>query len=989
MSPLTNKREFVPNLLSFPCTQKQCTSRENETTDTQRSALRKSRTQHHLSKKKTSKTSDSNAPSICSLSQSLFDLDKQVKDVVFRTPLQRKVGYLHAAHVVGSENMDSNRRSPSLHSPLIFVTDDALPLDFTVSSGPSPYFFVRSNEKDESPEPKVSPTTKGEDGDSRNGRRASCSATSPLGKVASATSTRPLGKDSVGACPSLPSPLGKARKDVTAGSAKPGALPLGKVGARRVHHSLAKSGHTSLDLFTLSCDETGVKTRRQRREEMQKALFPAGSIANVPLDKAHVASPAAPRPLGKDRRTLKTTDPDRRDSSLGKMSRSPAPFGKVSLSPVASPLDKVMATQGRSPLGKVTATSASTCAKRASSRTSRVVSSGEASTGSTRKRAQVRSSGVVSSGEAHTSATLSSRACRRTKGEVTSAKSLVGDKKRVPLHTSRAVSSGEARARSQKRAQLRPSSVVSSGEAHVSDKKRVSLHTSRVVSSGEARVVSTRKRAQGRSSDVVSSGEARVGDKGDTKRTPLRVSSAASSGEALAGPDRRSRCSPAVTCSGRRLFAQDEGRESDVFLFPRVSVSATPLRPPHGKTGASATPCRPTGHRDVAALPVGTGKDLRGPPRHEDVTVGNRLNVFPTLPRRSPESAKRQGAPLGKAQRTPPARATSGPRPTRVGVSVPQGNGVRQPVASHRAAARARPESRRKTTNFHHGVEGGVKRSDTKRVQSKHMKVLDALRFSRSTVPHDVIQLLEEWNRRGNNGKGWAPTTLQTWAGHAIGACAKAPLYGFPCTLSLTSDPLFKQWLRALEDEVLAFDVNQSYPLTKEELLKILLKAKENKEWDVVACLQLLWATTQRVSCVLKLRRHNVHLKGTSLKAKFVEGKGVKARRSPYTVHSLCQRYPGDLARYLRASQDMFLFPFPEKTRAKLLKRAKEVNPKIECRSFRRGSLQTMAMANVDVETLLHFSGHTNLKMLLRYLNWGWHWGLMNKKGEKAATHLW
>ena len=42
-----------------------------------------------------------------------------------------------------------------------------------------------------------------------------------------------------------------------------------------------------------------------------------------------------------------------------------------------------------------------------------------------------------------------------------------------------------------------------------------------------------------------------------------------------------------------------------------------------------------------------------------------------------------------------------------------------------------------------------------------------------------------------------------------------------------------------------------------------------------------------------------------------------------------------------------------------------------KARSVRRGSLQAMAQAGVPLELLMRFSGHTQEKTLLRYLNWG------------------
>jgi len=47
-----------------------------------------------------------------------------------------------------------------------------------------------------------------------------------------------------------------------------------------------------------------------------------------------------------------------------------------------------------------------------------------------------------------------------------------------------------------------------------------------------------------------------------------------------------------------------------------------------------------------------------------------------------------------------------------------------------------------------------------------------------------------------------------------------------------------------------------------------------------------------------------------------------------------------------------------------------------------------MGKAGVPLETLRHFSGHTNDRQLLRYLAWGWFHGEMRSKGAKAALVL-
>jgi integrase len=53
------------------------------------------------------------------------------------------------------------------------------------------------------------------------------------------------------------------------------------------------------------------------------------------------------------------------------------------------------------------------------------------------------------------------------------------------------------------------------------------------------------------------------------------------------------------------------------------------------------------------------------------------------------------------------------------------------------------------------------------------------------------------------------------------------------------------------------------------------------------------------------------------------------------------------------------------------------INDQLELRSLRRGGLQRMAHLGVSIPTMLHFSRHSDVPMLMRYLSWGQH-----------ATHL-
>ena len=72
-----------------------------------------------------------------------------------------------------------------------------------------------------------------------------------------------------------------------------------------------------------------------------------------------------------------------------------------------------------------------------------------------------------------------------------------------------------------------------------------------------------------------------------------------------------------------------------------------------------------------------------------------------------------------------------------------------------------------------------------------------------------------------------------------------------------------------------------------------------------------------------------------------------------------------------------------------LLAALRSVNPLLEQKSMRRGSLQALAAQGVDARTLMHYSGHTQERTLNRYLNWGKESGEMRQRTTSVAHHLW
>jgi hypothetical protein len=91
---------------------------------------------------------------------------------------------------------------------------------------------------------------------------------------------------------------------------------------------------------------------------------------------------------------------------------------------------------------------------------------------------------------------------------------------------------------------------------------------------------------------------------------------------------------------------------------------------------------------------------------------------------------------------------------------------------------------------------------------------------------------------------------------------------------------------------------------------------------------------------------------------------------------------------------NQFLFPPAAVHQPLMLAAIREAAPYDSLRSMRRGALQTLATTPLQdqtlpsIETLLHFSGHTNARTLKRYLNWGKLFGAEAAAGLEAARAL-
>lgn len=171
---------------------------------------------------------------------------------------------------------------------------------------------------------------------------------------------------------------------------------------------------------------------------------------------------------------------------------------------------------------------------------------------------------------------------------------------------------------------------------------------------------------------------------------------------------------------------------------------------------------------------------------------------------------------------------------------------------------------------------------------------------------------------------------------------------------------------------------DQPKAATWDQVRKAITKTKDDAQ---AMALLLGWLTAARLRCIRRIQKDRIIDTPESLSITFVEGKTVKLI-GPYTVHA--QPIPPEFRErwqaYLATRQHVI---FPRRLTGNDLKEAiRKADPQLEQRSLRRGALQTMAANGVSEETLMRYSGHTQVGTLRRYLNWN----AINSKVQKEMV---
>lgn len=256
----------------------------------------------------------------------------------------------------------------------------------------------------------------------------------------------------------------------------------------------------------------------------------------------------------------------------------------------------------------------------------------------------------------------------------------------------------------------------------------------------------------------------------------------------------------------------------------------------------------------------------------------------------------------------------------------------------------------------------------------------------------NIDRAMEQYFLEMKSLKKWLPTTLVVKMATAHGALRLLPLYAEGELPVMMKESV--TWMQAMK--AAAKMAKQQPP--KQPTAATWAEVKEALDKEPILSVRMAvlttWLACGRGGDVLLLKPADVEMteketpkgKVEGMAISFWKGKTVKTRGS-YTVFT--QRPPEQhLETFLSYQKGMkeegYLFKGVKGSQIKdALRRA---NPKLEQRSLRRGAIQTLAQTGLTDEELLHYSGHTNVSMLRRYLNFGKLSGEGAKLSAQAAA---
>jgi hypothetical protein len=294
---------------------------------------------------------------------------------------------------------------------------------------------------------------------------------------------------------------------------------------------------------------------------------------------------------------------------------------------------------------------------------------------------------------------------------------------------------------------------------------------------------------------------------------------------------------------------------------------------------------------------------------------------------------------------------------------------------------------------IHLPIQESVKDGITDPQRRKHLYVLmDTLSLIPTVMPCHLQRgliptIIAAMDLLAEQRNWQAETTKINYANALFGALIRLDQYtNLKWTLDLSNN---KNWSDAMKSwtKIALRHVPETAAVTISGLHAMVNKASVG----TAALMLVSWNSTGRIgNCFTLLKtdlRFELQTDGWHLAITWRAHK-TWDKVGAYTVHTwLTNEWKNRLVKWMDSHTSRWLFPNRERTRLETELHAllREQNPLWEKRSFRRGALTHMAKKGVPLQDLLLFSGHKNVAMLLRYLNYGQHATELKLKGIAAA----
>jgi integrase len=201
---------------------------------------------------------------------------------------------------------------------------------------------------------------------------------------------------------------------------------------------------------------------------------------------------------------------------------------------------------------------------------------------------------------------------------------------------------------------------------------------------------------------------------------------------------------------------------------------------------------------------------------------------------------------------------------------------------------------------------------------------------------------------------------------------------------------------KILKARSMAYPVQFPTPITLSEM-DLLVSTFDASQPSLAAIAMTTFLLGQRISDMIQLAVADLKSNDDYLTITVRRGKTMQVT-TPYSLWLRRKTYPTETLIELAASAKscgrLFLFTNlnSEEERQRVSHTVRDmltsINDQLELRSLRRGGLQRMAHLGVSIPTMLHFSRHSDVPMLMRYVSWGQHaTQLQNQIAFHASVH--